>query len=285
MIKASTPITYAALKEKAFKEAPCLLYPWLAEKSLAMIHSWRGIGKTFLAAGIAQAVCSGSPFLKWASNPAPVFHFDCEMGEQRLAKRFELADKAGQYPMHPDLLTILTYEHMGGFTWNLAEYEKQKLLNERIAGSKLIIIDNLSQAVRPIGREDFKSAYMRFRDWMLSVASSGRSVLLLHHSGKEGRQRGISDIEDPLDIVIQLRRPENWKPQHGSIFEFHFEKTRGLDPVDKSVLEPISIEIASTGNTISWLWSSIDEAEEKASHKKTEDFLNWKGDADENPLF
>ena len=51
-------------------------------------------------------------------------------------------------------------------------------------------------------------------------------VLLVHHSGKSGEQRGTSRREDVLDTVIGLRRPEDHEPQQGARFEVHVEKSR-----------------------------------------------------------
>jgi putative DNA primase/helicase len=52
------------------------------------------------------------------------------------------------------------------------------------------------------------------------------AVLLIHHAGVNGRQRGTSRREDALDTVIALRRPEDYSPEQGARFEIHFEKLR-----------------------------------------------------------
>ena len=54
----------------------------------------------------------------------------------------------------------------------------------------------------------------------------GVSVLLVHHAGTNGRQRGTSRREDALDTVIALRRQEDYSPEQGARFEIHFEKLR-----------------------------------------------------------
>ena len=40
----------------------CLLAPWLPEWGLALIHGPRGVGKSYLALGIARAVAIGGGF-------------------------------------------------------------------------------------------------------------------------------------------------------------------------------------------------------------------------------
>lgn len=61
-----------------------------------------------------------------------------------------------------------------------------------------------------------------------SIHESGKSVLFIHHSGKGGQQRGSSRREDVLDTVIALRRPADYDPKNGAVFEVHFEKARGI---------------------------------------------------------
>ena len=64
------------------------------------------------------------------------------------------------------------------------------------------------------------------QNWLLKLRRQGISVLLIHHAGVNGRQRGTSRREDALDIVIALRRPEDYSPEEGARFEIHFEKLR-----------------------------------------------------------
>jgi hypothetical protein len=59
----------------------------------------------------------------------------------------------------------------------------------------------------------------------------GYAVLLVHHTGKSGDQRGASRREDLLDTSIKLVKPENGSGGvDGAEFEVHFTKTRGETP-------------------------------------------------------
>jgi putative DNA primase/helicase len=64
------------------------------------------------------------------------------------------------------------------------------------------------------------------QNWLLRLRRQGLSVLLIHHAGVNGRQRGTSRREDALDTVIALRRPQDYSPEQGARFEIHFEKLR-----------------------------------------------------------
>jgi len=57
-----------------------ILTPWLPRQGLTMIHATRGCGKTHFGLGIAYAVATGTPFLRWnAEKPAKVLYVDGEM--------------------------------------------------------------------------------------------------------------------------------------------------------------------------------------------------------------
>lgn len=57
-----------------------LMSPWLPSQGLVMLYAGRGIGKTYLALGVAYAVTSGGAFLGWqAPSPAGVLYIDGEM--------------------------------------------------------------------------------------------------------------------------------------------------------------------------------------------------------------
>jgi putative DNA primase/helicase len=66
------------------------------------------------------------------------------------------------------------------------------------------------------------------QNWLLRLRRRGVAVLLVHHAGVNGRQRGTSRREDALDTVIALRRPADYSPEEGARFEVHIEKARTL---------------------------------------------------------
>jgi hypothetical protein len=278
MIDFTQPIDWGDLKNKSFIKPDYIIDPIVTNKSLCMIHSWRGVGKTFFSLGLSQAIASNSPFLKWLVHSARVFYFDCEMGECDVQARYQLLDSNAPYKTHDSSFRLFTFEHMGGRTWNLACLEYQKEIAPLIADYDFIVIDNLSAACRPVGRETFQQAFWRFRDWIISLKDSNKAVLIVHHSGKEGRQRGISDIEDPLDLVIHLRRSENYTPTMGSVYELHFEKNRGIAPIDSTVLEPIEITLKSYDeDRTEWLWRPLWEKQREDLERKKR---SYKDDGD-----
>src|SRR5262245_25234391 len=96
------------------------------------------------------------------------------------------------------------------------------------------------------------------QSWVLRHRRAGRAVVLLHHAGKGGAQRGTSRREDVLDTVISLRRPADYSPDQGARFEVYFEKTRGFYGTDALAFEA-RYEVRD--GVASWTRTEIVEAE------------------------
>src|SRR3954447_24798006 len=68
-----------------------ILDPILATKSLALLYGPRGLGKTFVAMGIAWAAASGGSFLDWRASPATRgVYLDGEMAASEIRDRLAL---------------------------------------------------------------------------------------------------------------------------------------------------------------------------------------------------
>jgi putative DNA primase/helicase len=91
---------------------------------------------------------------------------------------------------------------------------------------ELLILDNLSCLACTV-RDNEADSWSPMQTWILSLRRRGISVLIVHHAGKSGQQRGTSRREDVLDTVIALRRPADYSAADGARFEVHFEKARG----------------------------------------------------------
>jgi putative DNA primase/helicase len=96
-----------------------------------------------------------------------------------------------------------------------------------VGEAEVIFLDNLSTLVRS-GKENEGEGWLPVQNWMLRHRRAGRALVLLHHAGKTGAQRGTSRREDVLDSVISLRRPQDYSPEQGARFELHYEKSRGF---------------------------------------------------------
>ncbi|SFN14889.1 AAA family ATPase [Dokdonella immobilis] len=212
-----------------FPPRDMLLSPWLLSQSLAMIHAWRGIGKTHLAMLIAYALGSGGQCLSWsAPAPVPTLYIDGEMPgaalRDRLARIVEISEEE---PPEGFLRFVTPDLQPDGIMPDLSTYEGQNAIERVLGDAKVIVVDNLSCLART-GKENEGDSWQPVAEWALRMRATGRTVIFIHHSGKGGTQRGTSKREDLLDVVMLLKRPADYNPTQGARFEIHFEKARSL---------------------------------------------------------
>ena len=222
-------VTVNELLNMELPERELIMAPWLTKQGLAMIYAPRGVGKTHMSLGIACAVSAGEDFLGWeVDKPRGVLFIDGEMPANLLQERLSgIINSMDNKPVD-ELLTILTPDFQDIGIPDLASHEGQQEINKFInSDTDLIIIDNISTIVKS-GKENEAESWMPVQNWAIKQRSEGRTVLFIHHSGKNGQQRGTSRREDALDTVITLKRPSDYTPELGACFEVHFEKARGL---------------------------------------------------------
>lgn len=250
-------VTVRELIEAEFPPRENLLSPWLPRQGLAMIHAPRGVGKTFLALWIAHTVATGGRLLKWcAEKPAGVLFLDGEMPGVILQDRVQsIIESADEEPTAP--LNFFTPDLHDGPMPNLATERGQRMIDDAITNESLIIVDNIS-TLATNGKENEAESWQAVQAWALDQRSKDRSVLFIHHSGKGGAQRGTSKREDVLDTVINLRRPSNYSPAKGAIFQIHFEKSRGFYGKDAEPLE--ACLVTDENDRQSWAMSTLEES-------------------------
>ena len=250
-------ITASQLLSRSFPPRENLLSPWLQEQGLCLLHAYRGVGKTHISLGIACAVATGSSFLKWeAERPAGVLFIDGEMPavtiQERIAGTLATMDGA-----KADNLHILTPGLQEGCIPDLGSKEGQEQIDQVLTDDiKLIILDNISTICRSTS-ENKSDSWSPVQEWALRMRSRGKSVLLVHHDGKGGMQRGSSRKEDVLDTVIQLTRPKSYTPDQGAMFEVHFRKNRGLHGDE---VKPFEARLTTGEEGNEWKLKTIEES-------------------------
>jgi putative DNA primase/helicase len=188
-----------------------LLAPILPERSLAMLYAPRGMGKSLLALTIGLAVASGASVLRWsAAKPRRVLLVDGEMMLSDLQARLNLILAGLATAIPNDGFRVLAADHAERGI-NLSNQEGQQELERHLDGVDLLILDNLSTLLAS-GSEGASDAWLPMQNWLLRLRRRGVAVLLIHHAGVNGRQRGTSRREDALDTVIALRRPADYSP-------------------------------------------------------------------------
>jgi hypothetical protein len=221
-----------------------LLAPWLTTQSLNMIYAWRGVGKTHMA--IAHSIATGTEFLGWKpAQQNKVLYIDGEMPINALQERLHNYNKIA--PINKNL-SIFSSDMQKKPMPDLATTEGQRAVDDLTKDDiKLIIIDNLSCLVS--GRENDAESWNSIAKWAIAKRSEGKAILFIHHSGKDGNQRGTSKREDILDTVISLKSPMDYNSSQGARFEVHFEKARHLYGED---IHPFTACLKSDNNEKHW---------------------------------
>jgi putative DNA primase/helicase len=234
-----------------------LLSPVLPERSLAMLYAPRGVGKSWLGLSIGLAVAAGESLLRWsAPRQRKVLYIDGEMPLVSLQERLREISAGFGRDIPNDGFRILAADTVEGGI-NLSTDEGQQSIKPMLADIDLLILDNLSTLLTSRS-ETASDAWVPMQNWLLALRRRGISVLLIHHAGTNGRQRGTSRREDALDTVIALRRPEDYSPEQGARFQIHFEKLRNR--VDDSDAVPFEarIETLAVGDHDQIRWSCCD---------------------------
>jgi hypothetical protein len=242
-----------------FKPREPILSPWLNSQDLCMVYAARGIGKTHFAISVAYAVATGTDFLKWkADKPRKVLYLDGELPgvvlQQRLAMHCpSIKPKEGYFKAWtPDLMGL---EEDSPPMPDLSTADGQKVINAQIeADTAFIVIDNLSAWCRT-GRENEGESWLPMSTWLSYLRRRGIAVLLVHHAGKNGAQRGTSKKEDLLDISIALDRPKEYLPEQGAAFTAEFTKARHLKGNEAESLEIVLNDVEDKAQ---WSWRTVE---------------------------
>jgi KaiC/GvpD/RAD55 family RecA-like ATPase len=232
------PLTIDQLMLVSFQKRDPLLTPILNRGDIAMAYGPRGSGKTHFLLALTMALAGGGSFGPWQStgNHA-VLYLDGELQGRSMLERVAL--HAPDSDFDSKKLRIFTPELLadGDALPDLSTTEGQLRVDQAITSDDaIIVIDNLSSWCRS-GRENEGESWLSILEWLLSLRRRGHCVILVHHSGKGGDQRGTSRREDHLDLVLKMTLPSDHDPENGCRFNVEFSKARHLQGSDSQSLE------------------------------------------------
>jgi hypothetical protein len=235
------------------------LTPWLKEGSINLISGWRGTGKTFLALSILDAVSSGENLGPWEClKPACCLFLDGEMPVQDIIERSQNLKLNRERPnplyIYCDALMNqhgLPRAHLSNEIWR--QKIKQILLTKKI---KVWVIDNLASLAGGLD-ENAKKEWDPINQFLLELRFSGISTIMLHHTNKDGGQRGTSAREDNIDTSIILKSPYDYSPEDGARFILHFSKAR-VRTKDLSLISDIEFKlIQEESGRYLWVYGNV----------------------------
>jgi hypothetical protein len=215
---------------QAAEPQPFILDPILAPGGTALIYGRAGVGKSFLALGLALAAAGAGSILGWtAPRPRKVLYLDGEMRRDAVAARLRLFG-----PLPPSLRMWLAAEDRGS-ALDLSTEDGIVRLVASWGDVDLVVIDSLSSLAGITGHDPERWSEMR--QFLAFQQSRGRAVVMVHHANRDGALRGISRRADAMDVILALRRPRDWQPSDGARFELHVEKARHRSGPDLALLE------------------------------------------------
>ena len=236
-----------------------LLSPILPVQGIGIMYAPRGIGKTFAALSVAVAVASGGAVFNWrAPFPKKILYVDGEMPATSMQSRLRaLVSGMAVPPLALKNLNLITPDLQPCPMPDLSTQSGQAVLEPSLKGVDMVVLDNIATLCRT-GKENESQSWQPMQAWLLDLRRRGITVLLIHHAGKSGDQRGTSAREDIMDTVISLRRPREYSMAEGARFEVHLTKARGIVGDEA---KPFEANLVTEGNSLQWRTKELEDVE------------------------
>jgi putative DNA primase/helicase len=176
---------------------------WFCEGDLGFIFAPRGVGKTWLALALAQALSTGGKLGDWQAHaPVKVLYIDGEMPPDLMRTRCQGLQASNNN------LEFLSHEILFERTrrvLNITNREIQQAMTQRCiaTGVKVIILDNLSTLASGM-KENEADSWELVNNWLLDFRRRKIAVVIVHHAGRSGEMRGTSKREDNVFWIIAL---------------------------------------------------------------------------------
>lgn len=236
-----------------------LLSPVLPVQGIGILYAPRGIGKTFAALSIAVAVASGGAVFNWrAPMPKKTLYVDGEMPATSMQNRLSSLVSGMSVPPHTlKNMALITPDLQPCPMPDLSTASGQAMIEPFLKDVDMVVLDNIATLCRT-GKENESQSWQTMQAWLLELRRRGMTVLLIHHAGKSGDQRGTSAREDIMDTVISLRRPREYSMAEGARFEVHLTKARGILGDDA---KPFEANLITEGNALHWQVRELEDVE------------------------
>jgi putative DNA primase/helicase len=201
-----------------------LLGDWFCEGDLGFIFAFRGVGKTWLALAIAQALSTAGKLGEWkAPQRVRVLYVDGEMPPDLMRDRAQGLERGND---QLEFLNHLILFERTGRVLNIANWEVQQALTAHCVANnvKVLILDNLSTLASGM-KENEADSWEQLNPWLLDLRRRKIAVVIVHHAGRSGEMRGTSKREDNVFWIIALDdMKKDAEDKRGARFVSHFTK-------------------------------------------------------------
>jgi hypothetical protein len=229
-----------------------VLYPILPEKAIAELYAWRGSGKTFVAMEMAHCIATGiACFGVWeVPEKRNVLYVDGEMNREDLQERMQQIARGHRMEVPNRGSVRFIAADLEEIAPQIVTADGRRRIEDHLRGGELIILDNLS-TLQYTGTERETEEWAVTQDWLLSLRRRGFTSIFLHHAGKDGKQRGTSNREDVVNLVLGLRKPADYSQDEGLRCEVYFEKVRGK--ATGPAVQPFELKLQTDNDACIWL--------------------------------
>lgn len=192
-------------------------------KSLNQIFAYRGQGKTMFTHGLLKILLLGGEFLRYKSpGGLKVVLCDGELPDIQLQERIQklIGQSNGLLKlMSPDRMPNHTFPSLSNTEW-----QTEFLKRAEIEKPDVIVFDTLTACFRFDTNDP--DIWSQVNQFFIALRIKGYCVIIVHHAGKSGTQRGRTDGDDNLDLSLKLDAPKGWAPGDGLEFIVSYEKVR-----------------------------------------------------------
>jgi hypothetical protein len=241
---ATAMVSAPDLQALEIEQRPRLLGEWMREGDLGYLFAPRGVGKSWMAMMVANAVANGWRLGEWTAGDAQrqVYYLDAEMNVPDLKERVKKLEITS--PSVCFLSNELGFHHdLPSF--NIAKPSHQEALSDLLPNGALFIIDNLSTSQVGLD-ENSNNDFDALRDWLMSLRHRHITVLIVHHAGRNGAMRGASRREDMAHWIISMADASE-EGSNVKSFTTNFSKCRNCRPGEAP---PLKWSMADYGGTM-----------------------------------
>lgn len=232
--------------------------PLIKESQIILITGWRGVGKTWFALSLLNAIATQKRFGFWeVVNSAPCLYLDGEMAIQDIQARYKQLNPDGE-EIAPLYFYSDSYASLLGLPRASLVNSKWRTEMKRILLSlkiKVFVIDNIASLAPGID-ENSKRDWDPINQWLIDLRFNGITSILLHHVNKDGGQRGTSAREDNIDLSIMLKPPSGYSQDHGADFIVSFSKSR-IALADLPKLQDTRFTLTEEDGELTWTWRNV----------------------------
>lgn len=233
-----------ALNRMEIVSRPLLLGQWMREADIGFIFAARGVGKTWMANLICNALAEGRCLGEWKAGESPrnVLYVDGEMTLADTQSRMRMIGvTAPNFKLlHHEQLSSVSEE-----TLNIAEKSCQAAIGALLNPGDVLVLDNLSALCRGV-EENSNDEWELLLVWLLALRRRKITTILIHHAGRNREMRGASRREDAADWVLRLTDDTEDDGTSVKAIVSSFTKCRGCAP-DKAMPLRWTLEFSEEG--------------------------------------